>query len=352
MVPQDERLRVERPGRLPLAVALTLIVGVLALFRAFSPDDRSAPTTTAVWEGPFGPALDAALAYLGADRVLYLIDLSDGGRLGSKAIANESRPAAVSSTHAYLGRLSARPGEANWDHWRALPWNGTAYRDLGPGDWIAYAPQWAQVVSAMAPLPDGGNGVRLLAEEPLDLARSTGTWGSLVPVGEGLLARELTGAAEAWWWLAPGAEPQPVPLPAGFRPAAGAPGRVAGWVGESAVVIDLRTGIAARLAGSLTAAADWDAEGRRLAVVTADPPGITVYGADGARLWGVDLEPPVSERRFGVSWSPDGAFVVVAEGGTLAAYTATGARIGLLDPIQPRPETAAVWIAVVPLPES
>ncbi|MBN2114679.1 MAG: hypothetical protein JW785_11210 [Acidimicrobiia bacterium] len=350
MAPQDERLRGGPPRWIPPTAALTLAAGLFALLWVFLPQGEQAPGTTTLWEGPFGPALDGALAYLGADRMLYLVDLRDGVRLGCKGVPNDRRPAAVSPTHAYLGRLSARPGEPNWDCWRALPWEGTAYVDVGPGDWIAYAPQWESAVAAMAPLPGGGNGVRLLGDEAGDLARSEGVWGALVPVGEGLLARELTGAGEAWWWLAPGAEPRPAALPAGFRPAAGGPGRVAGWAYGVAVVADLGAATLHPLAGPLSAAADWDADGRRLAVVTADPPRLTVYGEAGGRLWQSDLDPPVAALRFGVAWAPAGGFLVLAEGGTLAAYSADGARIGLLDPLQPQPEAAAAWIEVLPLP--
>lgn len=193
MAPQDARLRGGRPHWIPPTAALTLAVGLFALLWAFLPQGEQGPGTTTPWQGPFGPALDAALAYLGADRMLYLVYLSDGARLGCKGIPNDRRSAAVSPTHAYLGRLSAVPGEANWDYWRVLPWKGTAYVDVGPGEWIAYAPQWERAVAAMAPLPGGGNGVRLLGDGARDLARSDGVWGALMPVGEGMLARELTG---------------------------------------------------------------------------------------------------------------------------------------------------------------
>ncbi|MBM3695656.1 MAG: hypothetical protein FJW79_06965 [Actinobacteria bacterium] len=350
MDPQNAGLKGRGRRRGLPAVVLALVAGLLVVFWVLRPGEPTV-TTTGLWQGPFGSPLDGALAYLGSDRVLYLIDLRDGARLGSKAVPNERRPAAVSSSHAYLGRLSPVPGEANWDSWRALPWRGGAYTDLGPGNWVAYVPRRGAVVAAMAPLPAGENGVRLLGEESVDLVRSSGAWGALVAVGDEILARERIDQGEAWWRLAPGMPPRPAALPEGFRPAAGGPVRVAGWVGESAVIADPDTGAVWPLAGALSAGADWDVTGERLVVVTDDPPGLGVYGVDGSLVWATALSPPVSARRFGAAWSPDGSFLVVAAGGTLEAYGADGTRLGSLDALQRRPEVGAAWVAVVPLPE-
>lgn len=344
-------LRDVRSGAGPLLVALALtavLVGALAVFGSVTETPRTtepAPTVLA----PFGTPLDAALAYLGTDRVVYLLDLATGEQLGSKSIANDRRPAAASSTHLYLGRLSAAPGVDNWDHWRALPWQGTQYRDLGPGNWLAFSPQLDAVVAAGHPLPAGESGVRILGAGARILTSSAGLWGAITPAGDRVLARRLAGSDTEWWVLG-GAAPGRIPLPERFRPIAGGPGVVAGRVGDLGLFADLDTGATVVMNGPLSAAAAWDPEGTLLATVGADPPALCTHRRDGAALWCRVLLEPASPERSGVSWAPDGSFVVVAEGGTLSAYRADGEWIGPLDGLHPTPQVAAAWIQVLARP--
>jgi len=335
------------PGRTPIAVSLLLaaaLAGALFVFGSDADPPREAPDVVEL--GPFGPPLEATLAYLGSDRVLYLIDLRTGDRLGSKSIPNDRRPAAVSAADVYLGRLSAAPGVANWDSWRALPWNGTMYRDVGPGAWLAYVPAWDAVVAAGRPLPDGRNGIQVVGGPVL--AVSAGRWGAVTPIGSRVLARETAGTEVRWWAVGGDGSAAPVPLPAGFRPVAGGPGVVAGEAGGVGMIVDVATGQASFLDGPVQAAAAWDESGTRLAVATADPGRLCAYARQGSALWCTDLEDPVSPEWGGVSWSPDGSFLVTAEAGTLAAFRRDGARIGALDTLAPRPQTAAAWVRVLP----
>jgi hypothetical protein len=117
------------------------------------------------------------------------------------------------------------------------------------------------------------------------------------------------------------------------------------------MIVDVATGQASLLDGPVRAAAAWDESGTRLAVATADPGRLCAYAREGSALWCIDLEDPVSPEWGGVSWSPDGSFLVTAEAGTLAAFTRDGARIGALDTLAPRPQTAAAWVRVLPPPE-
>lgn len=330
---------------LPLAVAAALLTAVVWLLPRAVPDPSGVPAATdPSGPGPFGPMLPGALAYVGTDRVLHLVDLGDGSSLGSKAIPGDRRPAAVSATHAYLGRLSPRPGDTNWDYWRELPWEGTMYRDVGPGSWLALVPEHG-VVIAGTPLADGTNGVR--SADGARMASSAGRWGALAAAGDRVLARELAGPEARWWLLEPDAAPIPVSLPSDFRPVAAAAHRVAGTSGGTGLIVTFETGTATPVQGPLGAAAEWDAGGVLLAVATEAPPELWVYRSDGSVWWQRELSAPASAQRGGVSWSPDGSFLVVAEGGTLVAYRRDGERIGSFDPLQPRPQLAAAWLRVV-----
>jgi hypothetical protein len=335
-----------RPVIAATVVAVCLVAGLLVFGSA---GDGPESTTPGVIElGPFGPPLEAALAYMGTDRVLYLIDLATGERLGSKAVPADRRPAAVSQTHAYLGRLTAAPGTANWDSWRSLPWSGTMYHDVGPGNWLALWPDPDCVVAAGRPLPGGRNGVRITGADTL--IESEGLWGALTPVGDRLLARELVGDREAWWLLAPGIDATRIALPDGFHPVAGGHGVAAGRSTAGPIVADLRSGAAATLQGPLGSAAAWNHDGSLLATVTPDPAELCAYRRDGVAEWCRKLQPPISPEWGGVSWSPDGSFLVLAEGGTLAAYRNDGERIGVLDTLQPTPQISAAWLQLLPRP--
>jgi hypothetical protein len=325
------------------AVSAGLIAALLAFGSAAGPRATTVPAVIEL--GPFGPPLDANLAYMGTDRILYLIDLLSGERLGSKAVPADRRPAAVSESHVYLGRLTASPGAPNWDSWRSLPWDGTMYRDVGPGNWLVFWPDRDRVVAAGCPLPGGRNGVRLA--DATTLVESEGLWGALVPVGDRVLARELRADQETWWLLGPGHEKTPAALPRGFRPVAGGPGVVVGRSDAGPVVADLSSGTLAAMPGPLGSAAAWNPEGSMLATVTPDPAALCAYRRDGSAAWCRPLQQPISPEWGGVSWSPDGSFLVLAEGGTLAAYQADGTRIGFLDTLQPTPQVRAAWLQVL-----
>jgi hypothetical protein len=345
-------VRLRRVEVRPLLVLAALVAGIVVALTVFGSvaetprdDGRDDPPAA-----PFGAPLDAAIAYVGTDRVVYLVDLASGAHLGSKSIPNDRRPAAASSTHVYLGRLSAEPGVDNWDYWRALPWSGTEYLDLGPGNWLAFVPDIDAVVAAGHPLPAGDPGVRVLGSGGPTLAASEGLWGALTPVGDMVLARQFTGEETLWWLLGPEDSPRRIDMPDRFRPIAGGPGVVAGRVGDRGVVVDLATGAVSEMNGALSAAASWSPDGTLLATVTSVPGTVCVYRFDGTASWCRLLQDPTSDQRGGVSWSPDGSFLVVSEGGTLAAYQADGDRIGALDALHPRPQVAAAWLFVLRRP--
>ncbi len=333
-----------RPAVAAGVVTAGLVAALLAFGSGSRPSDSTVPGVIEL--GPFGPPLDASLAYMGSDRVMYLIDLQTGEQLGSKAVPADRRPAAVSSSHVYLGRLTAAPGAPNWDSWRSLPWHGTMYRDLGPGNWLVLWPAPDRVVAAGCPLPGGRNGVRIAGAGTL--IESEGLWGALVPLGDRVLARELVGDREVWWLLAEGTEARSVDLPSGFRPVAGGAGIVAGRSGDHAVIVDFSSGRHSPMEGPLGSAAAWSPDGSMLATVTDRPAALCTYRADGAAAWCRSLQAPISPEWGGLSWSADGSFLVVAEGGTLAAYRDDGERIGFLDTLQPTPQISAAWLQLLP----
>ena len=333
-----------------IALLFVVVLAVLPRFGSGGATDTMSSTSDAERGGPFGRQLPGAMAYLGSDRVVYLLDLETGAVLGSKAIPGDRRPAAASGTHAYLGSLSDFTRQDNWDSWRAVPWAGTRYHDLGPGNWIAAAVGSDMVAVAMHPLPAGGGGLQVAdSGSALEtVVTSEGLWGMLVWTGDELLARELIGREERWWLIDPKdvRSPRRVSVPAGLVATAGGPGVVAGWLGGEGVLVDVETGAVTGLSGPLTWAAAWDPSGTRLASVSVSPPMITTYGGDGAPVWARRLHPPLTPLRGGVAWSPDGSFLVVAESGTVVAYEADGDRIGQLDGLQPSPETegALLWV--------
>jgi hypothetical protein len=339
---------------LPVLVVGALFLVVLAVLPRSGVETVSESTTTEAPEvgGPFGPPLEAALGYLGSDRVLYLLDLRDGGLLGSKTIPADRRPAAVSSHYAYLGRLSDFLLTTNWDAWRAVPWAGTMYHDLGPGNWITIAPGSDVVVEARRPLADGRSGLVRSDAGGKVLAASDGLWGMMAWTDEWLVARELSGAEERWWLVDAVGESPPVPaaVPEGFVPAAGGGPHLAGFLGGEGVIVDPISGDLARIDGPLSWAAAWDPAGETLVTVSADPPALFAYGADGAAVWARPLAEPVTALRGGVAWAPDGTFLVAGESGTLAAYRPDGERIGALDGLQPDPESdgSLVWVVALP----
>jgi hypothetical protein len=336
-------------GLRAIVVAAVVLAGVVLVLVLFGYSAPAPPVpSTAAQAGPFGLPLDARLAYVGTDRVMYLLDLTTGEVLGSKAIPADRRPAAVSTDDVYLGRLTATPGESNWDYWRALPWEGTVYRDVGPGRWLLWSPGMGAVVAAAEPTPGGRNGVLLADADAASLIESAGRWGSLTTVGGGVLAKESLGTTETWWLLGSGPATERVPLPPGFRPVAGGPDVVAGRAGERAVLVALPSGAVVDLAGPLGEAAAWAPDGRLLATAVAEPPTLCAYDRSGTAQWCRMLEEPTSPHWHGIAWSPDGSFLVAAEAGTLAAFTASGERIGRLDTLAPTPQTAAAWVEVLP----
>ena len=138
---------------LPVLVVGALFLVVLAVLPPSGGETVSESATTEPPEvgGPFGPPLEAAPGYPGSNRVLSLLDLRDGGLLGSKTIPADRRPAAVSSLSAYLGRLSDFLPSTDRDARRAVPWARTMYHDLGPGNRITIAPGSDLVVEARRP---------------------------------------------------------------------------------------------------------------------------------------------------------------------------------------------------------
>ncbi len=343
---------------LPLLVAVAAVGAVLAILPLISPGGSTTTTvTTAPPTGlserpPFGQPLLGAVAYLGADRVLNLVDLGTGTSLGSKGVDGDRRPAAASSTSAFVGNLPAGIISGNWDSWRTLPWAGTEYADVARGHAITYSRQLDALAVAMAPLPSGANGVLIVGPAGTwEAAASSGAWDFPTWMGDDVLTRESTGD-DINWWLLDGRERsplRPVALPRDFVPIAGAPGLVMGRSGEEGVIVDLDRGETSRLTGGWSWAAEWQpgADAPILATIGGDPPALIGYNARGTFEWSWPVGDTATRFRGGVSWSPDGEFVVATGGGGLMAFTDFGGTIGTLDRSLPPPEISDAGFVVV-----
>ncbi len=344
---------------LPLLAGGALLVGVLAVLPLLSPGRTATTTTTTIEPAalserpPFGQRLPGQLVYLGADRVLNLVDLGTGRQVGSKGVDADERPAAASAAAAVVGSLPAGTVSGNWDAWVRLPWEGTESVPVATGHGLAHSPEMDAVAAAMTPLPSGANGVQIAApDQTWVAASSSGAWGFPTWMGDQVLVREQAGTATNWWLLpgaAPG-EPQAVALPDGFLPIAGTPGRVMGRLGEEGVIVVLDTGEVRRLVSGWSWAAAWQ-PGRDeplLATVGGPTRAIVGYNRNGTVAWTWPLGDAASEFRGGVAWSPDGSFVVAPGDGSVIAINEFGGVIGTLDRSLPPPEVSdAGFVAVV-----
>ena len=342
------------PRRPPLKLllgAVALLVAVMVLLPDSGTGPRSSdPDVTINPRGlaerpPFGRPLSGALAYLADNRTFNLVDLGTGRVLGSKGVPGNRRAAAASNTAAFLGNLpQGSEDDGNWDRFRSVPWNGTEARDHGEGLDIVYSAPLNVVARAMRPISrDEGNGVRFTGEiGAWTAASSSGFWSFPVWVGEQLLVRELVGS-ETNWWLLDGRDREPptsIDLPAAFLPIAGTTGLVMGELDGDGVIIELATGRTSRLSGRYSWAADWRPQGDPLLATVGgqDPASLVAYTPTGLFAWSVPLREPVTRFGGGVSWAPDGSFVIVHSRGTLEAYTAQGGTIGTFDTGLPSPE--------------
>lgn len=352
-----------RPRLLPLLVVGAVVVATLAVLPLFAPDDSSPDRTTATRapqalseRAPFSVQLNAALAYYGANREFNLIDLRNGRQIGSKGVPNHQRPVGASKAAAFLGNLPAGVAAGNWDAWEALPWQGTANEGLATGSGIAYSRRLGLIAVTMRPLPSGGNGIRIVDNgETFHSIESSGFWSFATWIGDRVLVREATGDTINWWMLPvdAGESAEPVDLPDDFRPIAGTTGLVMGELIEDGVIIDLTTGDQVRLPSGWSWAADWrPGPDPLLATIGGTPATLVAYNRDGTVNWTWPLGEGSTQFRGGVSWSPDGSFVVAPGGSTIKAFTAFGGDLGDLDPALPEPESSdAGFVAVVSLPE-
>jgi hypothetical protein len=302
---------------------------------------------------PFGRRLDGALAYFGEDRLFHLVDLGTGRSLGSKRVDADRRPVAATATRAFLGNFPILTESANWDTFRSSPWDDTAVLDHGSGLDLAYSSKLNIVAAAMRPLPSGQNGVMFTTETgSTEAIASDGLWAFATWAGDLLLARELTGDETRWWLLDPvGREPQGIGLPEDFVPIAGTDGYMLGAIGEEGFIADLETLELRRLTGGFSFAADWQhGERPQVATIGGDSPSLISYEVTGTFAWSVPLRDPVTRFGGGVSWSPDGSYVVTTNGGTLDAYTEQGGTIGTIDPSLPTPQPQMGFVTVVPSP--
>ncbi len=345
---------------MPLLAGGAVLVVILAVLPIFSPG-RTATTTTTTIEPtglserpPFGQALPGQLVYLGADRVLNLVDLGTGAQLGSKGVAADERPAAASATTAVVGSLPAGTVSGNWDEWVRLPWEGTEPLPVASGHGLAHSPELDTVAAAMTPLPSGANGVLIVTPESTwEAAASGGSWGFPTWMGETVLAREQSQDVTNWWLLpgvGPG-DPQPVDLPEGFVPIAGTADRVMGSLGDEGVIVVVDTGEVHRLPSGWSWAAAWQPDRAEplLATVGGPTSAVVGYNRNGTVAWTWPLGDAASEFRGGVAWSPDGSFVVAPGDGALMALNEFGGVIGTLDRSLPAPEVSdAGFVAVVP----
>ncbi len=350
-----------RLGRaLPLVAGGAALLAVLALIPLLSPERTGTTTTTTIIitglseRPPFGQPLPGRIVYLGADRVLNLVDLGTGTRLGSKGVAADQRPAAASAATAIVGSLPAGTVSGNWDRWVRLAWEGTDADLIAIGHGIAYAPEHDAIAAAMTPLPSGQNGVQIVtADETWEAVSSTGAWGFPTWMGDAVLAREQSGAETNWWLLpaaAPG-DPAEVALPDDFIPIAGTAGRVMGRLGDEGVIAVLDTGELLRLPSGWSWAAEWQPGSDQpiLATVGGPTSAVVGYNRDGTVAWTWPLGEAASEFRGGVAWSPDGSFLVAPGQGGVIAINEFGGVIGTMDAGLPPPEVSdAGFVAVVP----
>ncbi len=344
----------------PLLAGGALLVGVLALLPLISPE-RATTTTTTTTEPPalserppFGQRLAGRIAYLGADRVLNLVDLGTGARVGSKGVAADQRPAAASAAGALVGSLPAGTVSGNWDAWVRLTWDGTEVQPVAIGHGLAYSPELDSVAAAMTPLPSGASGVQIVTPDASwEASSSAGSWGFPTWMGERVLAREQVGDATNWWLLpgtAPG-DPEAVDLPDGFLPIAGTPGRVMGQLGDDGVIVVLDSGEVLRLPAGWSWAAAWQPGAAEPLLATVGGPNNAAVGyfRDGTVAWTWPLGEAASRFRGGVAWAPDGSFVVAPGAGAVIAINEFGGVIGTLDRSLPPPEVNdAGFVAVVP----
>ncbi len=344
----------------PLLAGGAVLIGLLAVLPVISPGRTATTTTTSIEPAalserpPFGQRLPGRLVYLGADRVLNLVDLGTGTRLGSKGVASDERPAAASAEAAVVGSLPAGTVSGNWDEWVRLPWESAESAPITIGHGLAYSPELDAVAAAMTPLPSGANGVQIATRDATwEAAASGGSWGFPTWMGDAVLVREQIGGATNWWLLpgaAPG-EPLSVALPEGFVPIAGTPGRVMGRLDDEGVIAVLETGEVRRLPSGWSWAAAWQ-PGRDeplLATVGGPTSAIVGYNRNGTVAWTWPLGDAASEFRGGVAWSPDGSFVVAPGDDAVIALNEFGGVIGTLDRSLPAPEVSdAGFVAVVP----
>ncbi len=350
-----------------------LIVAVLALLPAL---DRTSNTstlepldsTTSVpapplteSRPPFGRPVAGALAYLGTDRIIHLIDLTTGESLGSRGVDADRRPAAVSRTHAFIGRLPALDigGSRNWDELRRFPWAGGSYLDIGPGTSLSYSLELDKVAATVTGLSGAVSGVVVFGPDAAtaDGPRSDGRWSFATWVGNDILVREQVGT-RTMWWLVEGGDPSsfaPASLPDGFLPIDGTDGLVFGRLNDAGVIVHLDDGAVHRLPGKWSWGADWRPTRPPILATVAESeagaPAILIgYTPEGAFAWSVPLESPVTAFSGGVGWSPDGSTVAAATGSTIQIVSAAGQIIGNLDPALPRPQTApgAAFLQIVP----
>ena len=77
------------------------------------------------------------------------------------------------------------------------------------------------------------------------------------------------------------------------------------------------------------------------------------YNPNGTVEGSAPLRTPVTTFKGGVSWSPDGTYVIVAAGNTLEAYNRLGGFLGRLDRSLPTPKSGddVAFVVVVPLPD-
>lgn len=343
-----------------MAITIGAALWLLPRYLAVSGSNDQVPVTTTPrafsQRPPFGEPLEGAVAYLSHDRLFTLVDLTTGHVLGSKGVPTERRPAAASSTNAYLGSVPALRLESNWDQYRSLPWDGTQYRDHVAGTSIAYSQSLDTVAAAMRPLPEGDNGVVMVGWDDRWVAsRSGGMWSLAVWAGDRLLVRELS-ANDTHWWLIDGVGSRPserIQLPDRFLPIAGRDGLVLGQLGGAGAIGDLDSGAVTALDGPFSWAADWSSGEPLVATIGGDPPLLYVYDVSGGLAWSAPLSDPVTRFRGGVSWAPDGSYVIVASGGTLQAFTRDGHPLGDMNESLPPPQGAAgtSFVVLVESPE-
>ena len=350
------------PWRLiPFLVALVAIGGA-AIFLPNRPD-RGSPETLPSLPPPalsdtpaFGWDLPDALAYLGDDRVFNLINLSNGAVIGSRGVPADRVPAAASDTRAYLGRLPAATTDTNWDGYRSIPWRSTEFTDHPRGNAVAYSRELDTLAITKRPIDGIENGVEISGPNGAWIgARSSGSLdvsdlgrdGASDPRAE----RRRHNVVDAR--RAPSRRPAPGlatrHLPTHRRHIGSRHGRPR----RRRCDHRHRTSEVFRLPSGFSWAAQWQPGRARplLATVRKDPPAIVAYNPDGTLQWSAPLRTPVTTFKGGVSWSPDGTYVIVAARNTFEAYNRLGGYLGRLDRSLPTPKSGddVAFVVVVPL---